>query len=398
MSAGANLPRDEIIGLLQTLVRTPSVNGVDAERSVVEVVAAFARAHGLAVETTALDPARPNVLVRLGPPGPPGLLLVAHTDTVAAGDETAWTHPPFAADIADGRLYGRGAVDNKGGLAAAMAALLLLRDGPPLTRSVVLAGVPDEEAGATGVLGVKHLHAIGKLAGRGAIYTYPGTQEIILGHRGLYRLALTAHGQAVHSGSLEWQAGEGVNAATGMAEIALELEQLRFDTPSAGLFAPFRTVVTPTILRGGVGPSMVPDRCDAYVDIRLVPDVSAETVDAAVRAVIDAVMARRPGLRVEYRVDVSAPPTIIPTDAPVVVALREAATQILGRAPTLTVSGPANESYLLNGYGIPTCVFGPEGGGAHAADEYVDIDSIFAVAEVYAATARTLAQEDADAV
>ena len=398
MSAGANLPRDEIIGLLQTLVRTPSVNGVDAERSVVEVVAAFARAHGLAVETTALDPARPNVLVRLGPPGPPGLLLVAHTDTVAAGDETAWTHPPFAADIADGRLYGRGAVDNKGGLAAAMAALLLLRDGPPLTRSVVLAGVPDEEAGATGVLGVKHLHAIGKLAGRGAIYTYPGTQEIILGHRGLYRLALTAHGQAVHSGSLEWQAGEGVNAATGMAEIALELEQLRFDTPSAGLFAPFRTVVTPTILRGGVGPSMVPDRCDAYVDIRLVPDVSAETVDAAVRAVIDAVMARRPGLRVEYRVDVSAPPTIIPTDAPVVVALREAATQILGRAPTLTVSSPANESYLLNGYGIPTCVFGPEGGGAHAADEYVDVDSIFAVAEVYATTARTLAQEGADAV
>ena len=92
------------------------------------------------------------------------------------------------------------------------------------------------------------------------------------------------------------------------------------------------------------------------------------------------------------------PPTIIPTDAPVVVALREAATQILGRAPTLTVSGPANESYLLNGYGIPTCVFGPEGGGAHAADEYVDVDSIFAVAEVYATTARTLAQEGADAV
>ena len=112
MSAGATLRRDDIIDLLQTLVRTPSVNGADAERDVVEVVAAFARAHGLAVETTALDPARPNVLVRLGPPGPPGLLLVAHTDTVAAGDATAWTHPPFAADIDAGRLYGRGAVDN----------------------------------------------------------------------------------------------------------------------------------------------------------------------------------------------------------------------------------------------------------------------------------------------
>lgn len=398
MSSLTPLPHDEIVGLLQTLVRTRSVNGVDAEGSVAEVVAAFARLHGLAVEMTALDPARPNVLVRLGPAGPPGLLLVAHTDTVAAGDETAWAHPPFAAEIDAGRLYGRGAVDNKGGLAAALAALLRLKGGPPLARPVVLAGVPDEEAGATGVLGVKHLHAIGKLAGRGAIYTYPGTQQIVLGHRGLYRLALTAHGQAVHSGSLEWQAGQGVNAATGMAEVALELERLRFDTPSAGLFAPFRTVVTPTILRGGVGPSMVPDRCEAYVDIRLVPDVPREVVDAAVRAVIEAVMARRPGLRVEYRVDVQAPPTVIPTDAPVVVALRDAATRSLGREPTLTVSGPANESYLLNGYGIPTCVFGPEGGGAHAADEYVEIDSIFAVAEVYAAVARALAHEGADAV
>ena len=370
-------------------MQTPSVNGVHPEAAVAEVVARFAQAHGLAVEVVAREAARPAVLVRLGPPGEASLLLVAHTDTVAPGDEAAWTHPPFGGVVQDGRLYGRGAVDNKGGVVAALAALLLLQADPP-TRPVLLACVPDEEAGATGTLGIKHLHALGKLSGRGAIYTYPGMDELVLGHRGVYRFKLVARGQAVHSGSLAWQQGQGCNAVTGLAELALALEGLRFPDQSTDLFAPYRTVVTPTILRGGAGPSIVPDLAEAYVDVRLTPNVSRERVEEAVTRLVKATTARRPGLRVEVVPDVYLPPTVIPTDSPIVQAVQAATQQRWGRAPVLTVSGPANESYLLNGYGIPTCIFGPEGGNAHAADEYIVLDSLFAVAEVYAAVARTL--------
>lgn len=383
--------RLELTNLLQTLIQTPSVNGVDPERGVAERVVDFATAHGLAAEVVALDSDRPNVLVRLGPPGDAGLLLVAHIDTVAVGAVENWTHPPFGGEIVDGKLYGRGAVDNKGGLVTALAALLLLQAGPPLARPVLLAGVPDEEAGATGTLGVKHLHSLGRLTGRGAIYTYPGLNEIVLGHRGVLRLKLKTFGQAVHSGSLEWQRGQGCNAVTGMADILLALETLRFDDSAADLFAPYRTMVTPTMTRGGFGPSMVPDTCEAYVDIRLVPAAPRELVYATVEAVVDAVVRRRPGLRVEITTDVYLPSTVIPTDSPVVAAVAEAAQRRFGYRPTLTVSGPANESYLLNGFGIPTCIFGPEGGNAHAPDEYVVLESIFAIAEVYADAARSLA-------
>ena len=382
----------DLIALLQTLVQTPSVNGVHPEAAVAAVVAEFAQAHGLAVEVVAHDPARPNVLVRLGPPGEVGLLLVAHTDTVAPGDEAAWTHPPFGGVIEGGRLYGRGAVDNKGGLVAALAALLLLQASPP-TRPVLLACVPDEEAGATGTRGIRPLHALGKLGGRGAIYTYPGTDELVLGHRGLYRFRLVARGQAVHSGSLAWQQGQGCNAVTGLAELALALEGLRFADQAADLFASYRTVVTPIILHGGVGPSIVPDLAEAYVDVRLTPSVSRAAVEQAVQALVEATTARRPGLRVEVVPDVYLPPTVIPVDSPIVPAVQAAAQARLGRTPVLTVSGPANESYLLNGYGIPTCIFGPQGGNAHAADEYIVLDSLFAVAEVYADVARRLAED-----
>lgn len=387
------LPADELVAFCRRLVQTPSVNGQHPERAVAEEVARFAASHGLAAELLGRDPERPNVLVRAGPPGPTGLLLVAHTDTVAPGDPGAWTAPPFAGDMRDGRIYGRGAIDTKGGLVAALGALLLLARAAPgdLRRPVTLIGVPDEESGATGTLGVRYLHEQGRLEGRGAIYTYPGMHEIVVGHRGVLRLVLEARGTAFHSGSREWQdAAPGHNAVTGLAEILLELERLRLPGGDGGLFAPYRTVLTPTTISGGSGPSIVPPSCSAHVDIRLVPGVSRAAVEAAVQRVVDEVVARRPPLRVETRAAVFIPATEIAPDSAIVASVRAAASEVLGVAPELAVSGPANESYILNGYGIPTCIFGPVGAGAHAADEYVVIDSIFQAARVYARAALIL--------
>src|SRR5262245_34246780 len=105
------LPAGELIRLAQALVRAPSVNGVHPERPVAEVAAEFAHQHGLMAELYARVADRPNLVVRAGSGGAPCLLLVAHMDTVGVGDETAWQYPPFSATIANGRLYGRGAID-----------------------------------------------------------------------------------------------------------------------------------------------------------------------------------------------------------------------------------------------------------------------------------------------
>jgi acetylornithine deacetylase/succinyl-diaminopimelate desuccinylase-like protein len=389
------LPAGELVQFCQLLVQTPSVNGQHPERAVAEHVAQFAHRHGIAAEIAGQHPERPNVILRAGPPGETSLLLVAHTDTVAAGNPGDWAYPPFGGVVHDGKLYGRGAIDTKGGLVAGLAALLLLRDAEPgLRRPVTLIGVPDEESGATGVLGVRYLHEQGLLGGRGAIYTYPGMHEIVVGHRGVLRITLTAHGTAFHSGSREWQdAAIGHNAVTGLAEILLALEQLRFPGKGAeGLFAPYRTVLTPTTISGGVGPSSVPASCSAHVDIRLVPGVERAEVEAAIRRAVDTVVARRPPLRVKIETSVAIPATQIAPDTAIVASVQAAAREVTGNSPPLAVSGPANESYILNGYGIPTCIFGPEGGRAHAADEYVVIDSIFQAARVYALAALKLSR------
>lgn len=393
MPDAEDLPRDELIELCRALVQTPSVNGRDPERAVAEQVVAFAQRHGLAVETLGQSPERPNVLVRVGPDAPADLLLLAHMDTVPPGHAASWTSPPFAAQVRDGRIYGRGAADNKGGLVAALAALLILQrhaGAPP--PPALLACIPDEESGATGELGVRYLHAQGKLGARGAIYTYPGMRELIVGHRGMMRVTLTTYGEAYHSGSRAWQAASpNANAVAGMAEILLEIERHRFERDGAGLFAPYRTLITPTLISGGSGPSIAPDICEALLDIRIVPEAPRDEVERVIRDILALVMQRRAPLRADLRVETALPPTQIAPDAPIVLALRHAADQALGWSPTIAVSGPANESYILNELGIPTCVFGPEGDNVHAIDEYVEIESIFQAGAIYARAARLLA-------
>lgn len=385
------LPKQDLVQLCQTLVQTPSTNGVHAEREVAKLVTQFAKDHDLEVEMIGLDPDRPNVLVKVGPDGEAGLLLVAHTDTVSPGTEKNWTYPPFGAEIVEGRLYGRGAADNKGGLVAALSALLMLKENSckDLRRPVLLACVPDEESGATGILGVKYLKELGKLSGCGAIYTYPGKHRIIIGHRGVLRMKIITYGRALHTGSSRWQNGPvGHNAVTGMAEIVLALERLRFkETSNEGPFDNFRATITPTLIEGGTDQSIVPDYCEAMIDIRLVPSISRSEVEDKIRGVVAEIAQRRAPLRVDIIPEIFVPPTLIPPDSRIISALRKSAKQVFEEDPVVTVSGPANESYILNGLGIPTCVFGPDGGNAHAADEYVVIDSIFKVAVVYALTA-----------
>jgi acetylornithine deacetylase/succinyl-diaminopimelate desuccinylase-like protein len=394
------LPRKELIEFCQALVRTPSVNGIHNEKQIADLIAQFALSHDLEVDVLALEPERPCVLVKVGPNAPSGLLLVAHTDTVPVGNEDDWNYPPFGAEIVNGRLYGRGAADNKGGIVAAISALLLLKANTDvrLKQPVLLVCVPDEESGASGRLGIKYLNDLKKLSGLGAIYTYPGINQIQIGHRGVLRLRITTHGKSFHTGTSLWQnADKSFNAITGMAEILLELEKLRFDAKrDDDLFRRYKTVITPTLISGGVGQSVTPDYCEAMVDIRLVPSYERQEIEDSINAILKKVIKKRKHLKVDISTKVSIPHTIISRDSQIVSTVSEAVNEIIGEKPTLSVSGPANESYILNNLGIPTCLLGPNGQGVHAANEYIVIDSIFQAAAIYALTAIKLLDSSPD--
>lgn len=385
--------RNDMVALCSRILQTPSVNGVHDERAVALVIAKQALALGLDVEVVGEFPQRPNVIVSTSTESPTGLLIVGHLDTVPAGDESAWTHPPFAGEQAEGRLYGRGAIDTKGGMTAALYALALLKRHPealPNGRAQLIC-VPDEESGATGTLGIKWLHEHDLLEGKGAIYAYSGDQ-ITLGHRGLLRYTLVCHGQSIHSGSSEWQERTaGANAVTGMARLLLELENLRFDYSTAPHFSEFRTVITPgTLINGGISINIIPDQCEAAVDIRLTPEMTRLQIEALLDDCTARVEQER-GVRFTRMLLNDASATLTPDDATIVQVLESVVRDVKHKEPQRVVAGPSNEGYLLNDRGIPTiCGFGPDGENFHANDEYVTIDSLVETAAIFALIAHRM--------
>src|SRR5512134_2374315 len=150
--AAARAYQPQMTDFCARLLQTPSVNGVHDEVALAEVIADEARVLGLNVQLTGENPRRPNVIVGTASAGDTGLLLLGHLDTVPPGDESAWQHPPFSGTVADGRIYGRGAIDTKGGMAASLYALAALKqvEGSLAAGRAQFIGVPDEETGATG--------------------------------------------------------------------------------------------------------------------------------------------------------------------------------------------------------------------------------------------------------
>ncbi len=379
-----------LVTFLQDLVRIPSVNGRDPEAPAAHRVAEEATKLGLEARLVAATPERPNVLIEWGE-GPKGFALVGHLDTVAEGDPTAWSVPPLSAQVQGGRLYGRGTADNKAGIACGLYTIAALRDSgllDPTEVHLTLAGVVDEESGASSPLGVRYLLDQGLLKAMGAIYTY-ASDIICVGHRGLMRIILGATGKAIHTGSTAWSQGRGgVNAVTGLAAILVELERLRLPAPSHPAFEGLGCTLTPgTLFQGGEYESMVPAYAEAMIDVRLMPGQEDSEVLSAIQQVIDAETAQRPGLKVSIGVKNNVPGAAIPLDHPLVQAAQYYAHIITGREWSAMGAGPANEGYMLIGAGIPTlCGFGPHGDNAHAPNEWVDLASLPDTLAMYAGT------------
>ena len=381
--------QSDLTEFLRDLVRIPSVNGRETEAALAARIQSEAQKLGLESHLAALDPERPNILINYGSGDDHGFALIGHMDTVAEGDLASWSSPPFAAEVKDGHIIGRGAADNKAGIACGLYTLALLRDLnliDPVHQQVILAGVVDEESGACSPLGVRHLLDSGALQAQGAIYTY--TSDIVcIGHRGLIRLELNARGQSVHAGVSEWHNKlRGANAVTALADLLIRLESLRVPTLPAPGFEHLGFTITPgTIFRGGSFPSIVPDSATATVDIRLLPGQSSAEVLELIREQIRKVEEERPRVSFDLKVTVDIPGAFLPQDHPLALIAQDYTEAVTGRRWATAGAGPANEGYMLIEAGIPTlCGFGPTGGNPHAPDEWLEIDSLPATVAMFA--------------
>ena len=376
------IPVDATAALLADLVRVESVNpafsrGASDESALARLVADRLEALGLQVERREPEPGRVSVLATLaGAGGGSSLMLYAHLDTVGV----AGMADPFEPVVREGRLYGRGAYDMKGGLTACMMAVqALVERGAPLAGDVLLAAVADEEVASLGITDV--LTAVVPDA---AIVTEPTELEICLAHKGFAWIEVTTRGRAAHGSRFE----EGVDANLRMGRFLARLEALERELrarPPHPLVGP--PSLHAAVLEGGTGPSTYAERCRLTVERRTVPGESAEAALGEIRALIEELRREDPTFEAEAVTTLARGPFEADPRSRVARSIERAATLALGSPPR-----PAGRPYwmdaaLLGVAGVDTVVIGPAGAGAHAAEEWVELASVARLAGILARAA-----------
>lgn len=377
--------QQSVIDLIQRLVRVPSRGGIDPYDLVLDLLAGWLVERGLSPRYL-LDDGNTKVGLMCDVAGSrsgPRYVLDACVDTAPVGDERTWRHPPMSGVIEDGWLYGRGAADCKAGAAVfAHVAVRVSQQAAGLCGTLTLLYDADEHTGRFG--GAKRYFGGPERPGdvAGVMIGYPGLSKVVVGGRGFLRAMLTVRGQAAHSG--DGRPADGNNAVEKAALLVRALG--RYRTPGAvdpelGL-VPKLTV---TAIAGGEGYSVVPDRCQVHVDVRLTKRFDATTAAALLERVVSAVDRRCPAAGpTDIHYEESWPAYQLDEAAPVRVALLEAATQHLGRSPRAKVVGPSNIGCYLASLSIDaTAGFGVAYRGLHAADECIELATIPAVQAVY---------------
>lgn len=367
----AAVEEESVVRLLQRVIQIESTNPPGNELDLARWLGDYFAQAGVRAEVLPYEGKRANLVARLpGSGGRPALIFSAHLDTVPAG-EVPWKFPPFSGTLHEGKIYGRGAADMKGGLAAmAEAAVILARSGYPRRGDLIVAFTYDE---TFGLRGARRLVEEGWLRGAGAVLvSEPSTLDVFIAEKGALWLRCRARGKTAHTSMPHL----GENAIFAMARFLHKLEE-RFHLGTARhplLGEPTFTVGT---IRGGVAINVVPDSCEAQVDIRLLPGQDHRQVVRQVEELA--------GDGVEVEVLDWKEPVESDPGAEIVRLSLQAVEEVTGqpRAPQ-GVAYYTDGTVIAHGLGIPMVIIGPaDTGMTHQPNEYVEVARLVQAVKIY---------------
>jgi len=374
--------KESLLSFLQDIIRIPSPS--TKERGVVERVAEEMGRVGFA---EAFIDEVGNVVGRIGSGGK-RLLYDAHTDTVGIGDPSAWSRDPYGAKIEEGILYGRGAADNKGALAAMVyGAKSLIEANLQLAGELYVVGTVQEEDCEGYTIGL----FCRKLRPHAVLLGEPTDLQISRGQRGRIMLIVTTHGRSCHASTPE----QGVNAIYSMNKVVAGVEALNFKLAQHPFLGPATIAVT-RIEGEGASLNVVPDICRAYLDRRLTWGEDERLALAQVREII-----QREGLEAQVETMVYEarshtgypchkkryfPAWLLEEGDPLVQMGIQTVKKTLGYKPqTITWRFSTNGVATKGELGIPTIGFGPgEEAHCHTTDDQVKVEDLLKAARVYA--------------
>ena len=361
--------------LLSELVRIDSVNpalveGAAGEDGIARFVEAWAAARGF--EARRLEPVagRPSMVVTArGRGGGRILMLNAHLDTVGVLGMDA----PFEPRIEGGRLYARGALDMKSGLAACMAAL----EGAAaagVRGDVVLSAVADEEHASIGTAAV-----LEEVSADAAVVAEPSNLELHLAHRGFAVYDVRTRGVASHTS----QPQRGVNAVAHMGRVLAEIDRLHAELSGREPHALAGHGSAQAVrVQGGEELFVTPAACLLSYERRTLPGESREAVEAEVARMLERAGEGVSGFDAAAELALLREPFEVGAAEPIVALAREHAARVLGREPVVAGAPYWTDAALLQAAGIPALVLGPKGEGLHAADEHVELASVDALQRI----------------
>lgn len=366
---------EELVGIDSV---NPAFRGADGrpgrgEREIARYAEEILARLGLETRVYEATPGRPSVVGRIaGTGGGRSLMLNGHLDTVGPGGMA----DPFRPRREGGRLHGRGAYDMKGSLAACLGAVeALARAGRGLRGDVVVALVADEENESLGTREVLRHHTTD-----GAIVAEPTEQRLCLAHKGFVWVAVTTHGLACHGSDYL----RGVDANLRMVRALAPLADLQ-DELAASEAHP---LVGPESLHlarleGGEGPSIYADRCRAQIELRTIPGSGGARPLDRIRSLAEAARARMREHPVEVEEVLTRPPFEAIPASPLAAAVQAAAAAVRGCEPPVVGVPFWTDAAFVREQGADTVVYGPAGAGAHADEEWVELESVFDCAEVF---------------
>jgi len=365
----------ELIDLLRGLIRIPSPSG--EEQEIAEYIANKMENIGLSVELIGGNVVGRTPSIK----GAPTIVLNGHMDTVPIGNRSAWTVDPLGAEVRNGRIFGRGAADMKGGLASIiMAVEALQRSGISVKGNIMVTAVALEEVPMKliGRRGVVELLDRNVIKGEAVIIGEPTGLRVSIGHRSKAEIVVVTYGKSAHASMPEM----GVNAIEKMTKIVSMLKKLEFGYHEALGSG----TINIGVIEGGIKSNVVPDVCKLKIDRRLTIGETPEKATEEIKEVVRRLAEGDRDLNAEVSCTYGWLPTLISEKEPIVQALIKASEIVMGkRLPAVVSRFHSDGGFIHHMTGLPIVLFGPGNESqAHTVDEYVEIAQVMNAAKIYA--------------
>jgi len=379
----------KIIEFTKELIIIPSQNGIDSENAIAKAVFDKLVSFGFKPEIIGAEN-HPSVICFIKKDNSDKTIwLESCLDTVPAGDLSKWEYQPFEGKIVGNKMYGRGTNDSKVAISIFCYLAKELAEDKNFKSSIFLGFDANEQSGEYS--GIRDIIKIKKPKADVCILGYQGINEISIGMRGWLRLKITAKGESAHTGS---KSKRGNNAIHQMAEIITTLRGLNLEGKKEPFFE-YGSNFNVSLIKGGVSINIVPDECEISIDIRFLPSQNKQEIMNKIDETLKELKNKNPAVNYEIEFLRYEPPFLTNPNDKFVKLLQKIAQDKLKTKIPLVTSGAGSVGSVITELGIPIInSFGCESDNGHAPNEWVNIESVPKVFEIYKESLKEFAAKE----